>query len=145
LEVRPPSAGSSLPIGDAAPAIVLADLNDRPVSLSEVWDQDTAVLFWDPACGFCRDMHADIVNWEAADDPDTPKRVVISSGVREATRAEGFRSLVLLDRDYAASEAFAARRTPVAVLVNAGGQIASPVLAGKHAVLGLLSGRRPES
>lgn len=56
------------------------------------------------------------------------------------TRAEGFRSPVLLDPEFSASEAFRAGGTPSAVLVDAEARVASEVLLGAEAILGRVRG-----
>ena len=86
-------------------------------------------------------MHEDILAWEAAVDGDGPQLLVVSSGDAESTRGEGFRSPVLLDEDFSAGTAFHANGTPMAVLIDGEGQIASGVVAGADAVLELAGGR----
>lgn len=71
------------------------------------------------------------------------KVYVFSSGDEDGTRREGFRSLVLLDEKLAASSAFGAGGTPMGVLVDADGRIASEVVAGAEAVLNLARSNGP--
>jgi hypothetical protein len=82
-------------------------------------------------------MHDDVLAWEATANGVTPRLVVVSSGAEEATRAEGFRSRVLLDAEFAAGAAFGTGGTPTAVLVGADGRVASSVVAGADAVFAL--------
>ena len=62
---------------------------------------------------------------------------MVSLGEADATRAEGFRSPVVLDESFEAGNAFGAGGTPMAVLLDEHGRIASSVAAGGEAVLAL--------
>lgn len=130
-----PSEG--LRVGTEAPTLELPSLSGDSVSLEALRGRDTLLLFWNPSCGFCREMHGDVLAWEASANGVHPRMVVVSSGDPVGTRAEGFASLVLLDDAFEAAGAFNAHGTPMAVLVDADGRIASPVAAGSDAVLAL--------
>ncbi len=62
--------------------------------------------------------------------------VVIAAGAFEDNRKQGFRSRVLLDPYYAASQVFNSGGTPSAVSVEEG-RVASGVAVGAQAVLAL--------
>ena len=124
-----------LPIGTPAPELDLHDLDGARVSLADP-ERDTLVLFWNPGCGFCRSMLDDLHAWEREAD-DSLRLVVVSSGDAADTRADGFRSTVALDADYATGAAFGAGGTPMAVLVDRAGRVASALTAGGAAVMAL--------
>ena len=124
-------------IGSPVPALALPSLDGERVSLADLRGRDTLLLFWDPQCGYCRAMHADLLAWERTANGATPELVVVSSGSAEATRADGFRSRVLLDQDFAAGAEFGVSGTPMAVRLDADGRVASGVAAGADAVLDL--------
>jgi peroxiredoxin len=126
-----------LPVGTEAPALELPSLDGEAVSLESLRGRDALLLFWNPDCGFCQSMLDDLLAWEASPNGVAPRLVVVSSGDAESTGAEGFKSLVLLDESFDAGSAFGANGTPMAVLVGADGRIASDVVAGADAVLGL--------
>jgi len=130
-----PSEGLSL--GTEAPAVELPALGGDTVSLESLRGRDTLLLFWNPSCGFCRDLHEDVLAWEASASDADPRLVIVSSGDAVGTRAEGFASLVLLDESLVAGSALGANGTPMAVLIDAHGRIASHVVAGGEAVLDL--------
>jgi thiol-disulfide isomerase/thioredoxin len=132
-----------LALGVDAPAFELGSLGGDPISLADLRGHDTLLLFWNPACGFCRSMHEQLLAREGWEASDAPRIVVISSGGEESTRADGFRSLVLLDEDFTAGTAFGATGTPMAVLLDAEGRVASGIVAGAEAVL-TLAGRPGE-
>lgn len=130
-----------LPVGEPAPQLALPDLEGRRVELSELRGADIALLFWSPDCGYCRSMHADLLAWEADPPAGAPALVVVSSGEADATAEEGFASRVLLDGEFEAGGAFGAGGTPMAVRVDAEGNVASPLVTGADAVLALLGVR----
>ena len=132
-------------IGSPVPALELPSLDGESVSLADLRGRDTLLLFWDPQCGYCRAMHADLLAWERTANGATPQLVVVSSGSAEATRTDGFRSRVLLDEDFAAGAEFGVSGTPMAVRLDADGRVASGVAAGADAVLGLAALTGPAS
>ncbi len=131
-----------LRIGAPAPPLELRDLDDRAVALADPAGRDTLVLFWNPGCGYCDAMRSDLLAWEGDAGTDAPRLIVVSSGDPEQSRADGFRSIVARDTDYAASEAFGAGGTPMGVLVDGDGRIASGLATGAAAVLALAGTRR---
>lgn len=132
-----------IPVGGQAPSLTLESLNGETVDLGEGADSGTLLLFWNPDCGFCRSMHDDLLAWEAAADGSGPSLVVVSSGDLDRTREDGFRSIVLLDPEFSAGDAFGADGTPSAVLLGADGRVSSSVAVGAQAVLGLARAREP--
>jgi thiol-disulfide isomerase/thioredoxin len=129
-----------LPIGAETPALELPSLDGDRVALADLRGRETLLLFWNPDCGFCRSMHDELLAWERSVNGDLPRLVIVSAGDAESTRAEGFTSAVLLDEAFAAGDAFGAGGTPMAVLLDADGRVASSVIAGRDAVLALARG-----
>jgi thiol-disulfide isomerase/thioredoxin len=109
----------------------------KQVDLVDFRGSKTLVLFWNPGCGFCQRMLDDLKAWEAHLPKGAPKLLVVSTGTVEATQALGLRSPVLLDEGFHAGSKFGANGTPMAVLVDAEGKIASELAAGAPAVLAL--------
>jgi thiol-disulfide isomerase/thioredoxin len=134
-------ADEGLPVGAEAPLLELPTLDGETISLDALRGRETLLLFWNPDCGYCRSMHDDVLAWEASTNGHGPRLVVVSSGDEENTRADRFRSAVVLDREFAAGAAFGANGTPMAVLLDSEGRIASPVVAGANAVLELAGAR----
>jgi thiol-disulfide isomerase/thioredoxin len=126
-----------LAVGTPAPELDLTGLDGDRVSLSDPNGRDTLVLFWNPDCGFCRDMHEDLLHWERKAPAESPRVLVVSAGDEESTRAEGFSSTIVLDPEFSVGEPFGATGTPMAVLVDREGRIGSALATGKEAVLGL--------
>jgi thiol-disulfide isomerase/thioredoxin len=126
-----------LPIGAPAPSVELDALDGGVITLDELQGRETFLVFWNPTCGFCRAMHQDLLDWERAANGVRPRLVVVSSGNEEMTRAEGFRSTVLLDQNFAVGRSFGARGTPTAIRLGADGTVASDVVVGSAPILAL--------
>jgi peroxiredoxin len=139
----PQSAQTPTAVGDPAPPLQLPDLTGNPVDLAHFRGRKTLLLFWNPSCGFCQEMLEDLKAWEANRPEDAPETLVVSTGTVEANEALGLRSAVLLDENSAAAHAFSASGTPMAVLVDEQGRIASDVAAGAAAVFALARGDEP--
>jgi peroxiredoxin len=123
--------------GQPAPPIRGTDLDGRAVDLTDFRGGRTLVLFWNPGCGFCQQMLDDLKAWEASRSPDAPRLLVVSTGELEANRALGLRAPVLLDEAFRIAPAFGANGTPMAVLVDEEGLVASELAVGAPAVLEL--------
>ncbi len=125
-------------VGDPAPPISLPDLEGKTVTLADFQGNSTAVLFWNPGCGFCRRMTDDLRRWESSPPVGAPKLLVVSTGTVEANRELGLTSTTVLDQGFQVGRSFGASGTPSAVLVDADGRIASDIAIGAPAVLSLL-------
>ena len=88
-------------------------------------------------------MMPDVQEWDAAPPEGAPSLLVVSDGTVEENEAIGFSSPVVLDQDFAVSEAFGAGGTPSAVLVDAEGRIASELVVGAEGVLELARSGKP--
>jgi len=82
-------------------------------------------------------MLDDLKAWERRPSEGAPRLLVVSTGTVEVNQAQGLRSRVVLDEGFTVARAFGATGTPMAVLVNADGKIASEVVTGAQAVLAL--------
>jgi peroxiredoxin len=129
----------AVPIGEPAPQVAISDLDGDPFDLSDYEGEATAVLFWNPQCGFCRQMLDDLKAWEQAPPEGAPKLVLVSSGSSETNRDMGLRAPIGLDDAFEVGRSFGAAGTPSAVLVDAEGRVASSVVVGAVEVLGLLA------
>jgi thiol-disulfide isomerase/thioredoxin len=130
-------------LGAKAPQVRLADLSGQMVDLANFSRSRIALLFWNPGCGFCQQMLADLKEWESTRTKQMPKLMLVSTGDVETNRSMGLRSPVLLDDAFDTGRKFGASGTPSAVLIDAKGKIASEVVVGASNVMGLLSGKIP--
>lgn len=126
--------------GDLVPSLRLPDLSGKLIDLAQFQTRRTLMLFWSPSCGFCQQMLEDLKKWEDSAKEDSPELVVIAAGALDENRKQGFRSRVLLDPYYAASQVFNSGGTPSAILVDQG-RVASGVAVGADAVLELARAR----
>jgi peroxiredoxin len=147
--IRPPQpAAAPAPrglanIGKDAPVVELTNLDGEPVKLTDFAGQSTAVLFWNPGCGFCQRMAEDLKAWETNPPKDAPKLLIVSTGDVEANRKVGLTSPMVLDTGFSVGRAFGASGTPSAVLVGADGKIASGLAVGGPTVISLLRNEAP--
>jgi len=131
--------------GQPAPDFNLPDLNGRQVKLADLKGSETMLLFWNTGCGFCRKMLDDLKAWEQQRPPQAPKIVVFSSGSPHDIRAMGLRSTVIEDPSFTYGPRFGANGTPMAVLLDPEGRVASSVAGGAPAVLALARGESPDT
>jgi peroxiredoxin len=124
-------------IGEPAPAFSLPDLTGKTRGLADFRGSKILVLFWNPGCGFCQRMLSDLQAWETRPPKGAPRLLVISTGTVEANQALGLRSPIVLDQNMSVGSKFGANGTPMAVLVDAEGRMASEVAAGAPAALAL--------
>jgi peroxiredoxin len=134
------SEDQGLSVGSPAPELELPILDGEPLNLGSLREQ-TAVLFWNPACGFCNSMRDDLLAWERHVPVGAPRLLIVSAGDEASVRAEGFLSSVALDKDFSAGAAFGAGGTPMAILIDNEGRIASSLAGGAEAVFALAGGR----
>lgn len=125
-------------VGEPAPDLSLRTLEGGEARLSDQLAGRTAVVFWNPSCGFCQRMLADLRRFAEAPPAGAPSVVVVSTGDPEQNRAMGLSAPVLLDGSFATGQAFGATGTPSAVLVDEEGQVASGIAVGAPAVLELV-------
>ena len=130
-------------IGKDAPVVELNNLDGEPVRLADFAGHPTAVLFWNPGCGFCQRMLDDLKAWESDRPENAPKLLVVSTGEVERNREQGFSSPVVIDSGFSVGRAFGASGTPSAVLVGADGKIASGLAVGGPTVISLLRNEAP--
>ncbi|MFT4040213.1 MAG: redoxin domain-containing protein [Thermomicrobiales bacterium] len=130
-------------IGKDAPVVELNNLDNEPVKLTDFAGHPTAVLFWNPGCGFCQRMVDDLKAWEGDKPEGAPNLLVVSTGEVDANKATGLASPVVLDSGFTVGRAFGASGTPSAVLVSADGKIASGLAVGSPSVIALLRNEAP--
>ncbi len=130
-------------IGKDAPVVELTNLDGEPVKLTDFAGHPTAVLFWNPGCGFCQRMVDDLKAWENDHPADAPKLLVVSTGDADRNRETGFKSPIVLDSGFNVGRSFGASGTPSAVLVGADGKIASGLAVGGPTVISLLRNEAP--
>jgi len=142
LPQQPAPPKSTLPVGAPVPAFTLPDLDGSMVESAKFNGNGTVLLFWNPACGFCQKMVPQLKDWERERTPTVPRLVLVSGGSREANRAMGLESTLLVDDTFAVGQLFGANGTPSGVLIDAEGKIVSTLAVGAPEVMALLSGEK---
>ena len=137
-EPAAPPAPRGVAVGGKAPAVKLPDLEGKEVNLEEIQNGRTALLFWNPGCGFCQRLVEDLKGWEQDKPKGAPQLVLISTGDAEANKAHGLDSTILLDQGFRTGEAFGASGTPSALVIDAEGNVATGLAVGGPDVMNLL-------
>ena len=127
--------------GDPAPRLKLKNLRGQTVEVRDFLGSEVLLLFWNPQCSFCQHMLDDLRDLEASAGQVEPRIVVVSTGTPEEGRGMELRSPLLLDPDAQAGAAFGVHGTPMAVLIDAHGKIASEVVGGGRAILELAASK----
>ena len=133
-----PAAPRGAQKGTKAPSVELPDLDGKRVALNDIRNGRTALLFWNPGCGFCQRLVSDLKEWEGSKPEGAPQLVLISTGSADANREHGLNSTILLDQGFSTGEKFGASGTPSAVLIDAEGNVASDLAVGGPDVMSLL-------
>jgi protein-disulfide isomerase len=128
---------AGVPIGTPVADFSLSTLDGTQFGREDLQGPGTLAVFWNPNCGFCRRMLAELKAWEAEADPRDPRALIVSTGSVEANQALALRSRIVLDGDFAFGRALGATGTPSAVLIDAEGRVASPLRVGADEVLAL--------
>lgn len=151
-----PEGPAGLPLDAAAPEFDLPDLAGQRHTLAESHGQPRLLIFFNPACGFCRELApklgthtgpADTLSHRspARNGAGHPLPLIITTGAVEANRQffseHPVTCPVLLQKDGEVATAYQANGTPCGYLVDAEGKIASELAMGGEAVLALASGK----
>lgn len=130
-----------LPVGTAAPEFELPDLTGARHKLSEFRGKDLLLIFFNPNCGFCTKMAADLAALPAEGSDGRAIPVVITTGDAEENRKlmerYGIRCLVLLQQEMEVASKFRAQGTPMGYRIDGQGRIASELAVGAEPLLKL--------
>jgi len=132
------ASASGLAVGANAPPFSAPTSAGSTFGLEDLRGSETALVFWNPTCGFCRQAADDMIAWERTSGV---RLVVLASAPDEDLVARGLRGDIVLDEGMRIGGLFGARGTPMAVRLAADGTIASPVAAGRDAIAALLAPR----
>jgi thiol-disulfide isomerase/thioredoxin/uncharacterized membrane protein YphA (DoxX/SURF4 family) len=126
-----PAVQVGLEIGSPAPEFAVPTTLGTTLRSSELRGEDVALVFWSPACGFCRQAAEDLIAWEAA---GATRLVVVSSAPDDDLVARGLKHPIALDEGMRVGHSFGAGGTPMAIRIAADGTIASKLAAGRDAI-----------
>jgi peroxiredoxin len=143
-ESKPQQPGG-LPVGSAAPDFELPDLAGVRHKLSEFLGKDLLLIFFNPNCGFCTKMAADLAALPAEGGGGEVVPIVITTGDAEENRKlveqYGIRCLVLLQEEMKVASQFRAQGTPMGYRIDGAGRIASELAVGAEPLLKLATSK----
>jgi peroxiredoxin len=143
-EAKPREAGG-LPLGTVAPDFELPDLTGVRRKLSEFREQNLLLIFFNPRCGFCTKIAADLAALPAKANGQQALPVVVTTGDAEENRMlverYGIRCPVLLQEQMEVAAQYRAQGTPMGYRIDGAGRIASELAVGAEPLLRLCSER----
>lgn len=138
-----PRQREGLPLGKEAPDFELPDLSGRRRKLSEFRGRDVLLILFNPRCGFCTKMAAELANLPVEGGGGQAMPVVITTGDAEENRKlvkeHGIRCIVLLQEQMEVATQYRAQGTPMGYRIDAAGRIASELAVGAEHLLKLAS------
>jgi len=136
-----------LPLGMVAPDFELPDLTGARRKLSEFRGQNVLLVFFNPQCGFCTKMAADLAALPAAGGDQRAVPVVVTTGDAEENRKlverYGIHCLVLLQEQMEVAAKYRAPGTPMGYRIDGAGRIASELAVGAESLLRLATTLAP--
>ena len=137
-----------LPVGTAAPDFELPDLAGVRYKLSEFRSKDVLLIFFNPRCGFCTKMAADLAALPVAGGAGRAVPVVVTTGDADENRKlveqYGIRCVVLLQEQMEVASQFRAQGTPMGYRIDGAGRIASELTIGAEPLLQLAARNVPQ-
>ncbi len=124
-----------LEVGVPAPDFEAVDASGRTVRLRDFAGRQTLVLFWSPDCRFCQKMLPELRVLEREAGSSNPELILVSRGSLEANRSQGLSSTMVIDDSLSIATSFGVTGTPMAVLIDAEGRVASELAIGAEAAL----------
>jgi len=132
-----------LRIGAAAPDFALPDLDGERVALTDLRAPALPILllFSHPACGPCAALLPEVARWQQEHVGDLVVAVVSSGDLEDdrARAAEHGLTLVLRDDGDHVADEYGVTGTPMALLVDADGRVASKLVVGADAIGALVA------
>lgn len=143
--VPPPESDNvqGLSIGADAPNFALADLNGAQAAFEQFRGRRVLLTFFNPDCGFCKDMLPDLAGGAWAGSEADPVAVIVSMGSAERNREVFSQSTalwprVMLQRDMEVATEYKVGGSPMGYLVSADGKIASELAVGAEELFALV-------
>jgi thiol-disulfide isomerase/thioredoxin len=136
---------TAIAVGEAAPDFTLPTLAGGRIALGDLRGRPALLLFWNQHCGFCQRMLPELKAWEANESANAARLLVVSAGSIDDLAGLGLSATVSLDEGSSVAHAFGANGTPMAVLLDSEGRVASALAAGAHAFFALARRGLPSS
>jgi peroxiredoxin len=139
-------APEGLPLGGAAPDFELPDLAGVRHKLSDFYGKDLLLIFFNPKCGFCTKMAADLAALPTEGDGRAMPIVVTAGDANENRKLVeqfGIRCVVLLQGEGEVAKSYRAQGTPMGYRIDPQGRIASELAVGADPLLKLADLKSP--
>ena len=137
-----------LPVGTVAPDFELPDLSGVRRKLSEFRGKDLLLVFFDPRCGYCTKMAADLAALPTDGSEGRAVPVVVTSGDakenQKLVEQYGIRCLVLRQERTEVASLYRAQGTPTGYRIDGGGRIVSELTVGAEPLLQLAAAPPPQ-
>ena len=145
------TGGHGVPFGTVLHDFELPRLDGGHLTFSQTHGQRRLLVFVNPACPHSRTLTPDLTALSTtaspAQRPARPRLILVSTGPPEAQHALFGDALppysVLLQEEMEVGALFEVHATPLAYLVDDDGRTASPLVVGRHAILGLAASSAP--
>jgi peroxiredoxin len=145
----PPRETPGLPFGSLTPDFELPDLTGKRHKLSEFRGRDVLLIFFNPQCGYCTKMAADVAALPFDGREGRPVPVVVSSGDLDENRRLveqfGIRCPYLVQENMEIASRFHAQGTPMGYRIDKTGRVASPLAVGAEPLLQLFASETPSA
>jgi peroxiredoxin len=139
-------SAEGLTVGTRAPVFELPDLAGVRHKLSEFRGRDLLLVFFNPKCGFCTKMAANLAALPLDGTDGRAVPLVVTTGDADENRRlveeHGIRCTVLLQEQMQVASQFRAQGTPMGYRIDADGRIASELTAGAEPLLELAAAAR---
>ena len=133
-----------LPPGTQAPDFDLPDLAGTRHKLSEYRGKELLLVFFNPQCGFCTKIAAQLAALTFDGSNGSALPLVITTGDAEENRMlikeHGLRCPVLIQKEMEVASQYRASGTPMGCRIDVQGTIVSPLAVGGEPVLQLAGG-----
>src|SRR5262249_54846456 len=130
-----------LSVGTLAPDFELPDLGGRRRKLSSFRGQDVLLIFFNPKCGFCTKMAADLAALPPEAGGGRAIPLVVTTGNadenRQLVEQYSIRCIVLRQDQMEVASLYRAQGTPMGYRIDGAGRIASELTVGAEPLLQL--------
>jgi len=144
LKAAGASAPAELEIGTLVQDFQAPDLSGRNVSLSDFRDRRVLLIYWNPQCGFCDMLAAELAPLQTALKKNNTEVVLVTYGDVESNRKlaveHGLDSTILLiesspAKEFIVNELFRHRGTPSAYLLDEQKRVIQALAVGMDDIL----------
>jgi thiol-disulfide isomerase/thioredoxin/uncharacterized membrane protein YphA (DoxX/SURF4 family) len=131
-----------LKIGVPVEQFALEDINGNTVTHEQLVGRPTLAVAWSTTCPFCKEMIAELKDWESSKNEHEPNLLIFSDGKPAEIREFEIMSPVVMDKDFDFSARLGLVGTPSGVLIDENGKIATGPGVGAESIWALVGKRK---